>query len=328
MVSKQGPSSPQRVLVTGASGFVGSALVGKLKRRSFNVLAQYRSSGRSNGAGCEEICVTAIDAQTDWAPLLSGIDVVVHCAARVHVMNETTADPLEAFREINVEGTLKLAREAAAAGARRFIYLSSIKVNGEQTAEVPFSADDSCRPTDPYGLSKWEAEKGLLHLAATVAMDVVIVRPPLIYGPGVKANFLKMMSWVDKGIPLPLGLVKNQRSLVGLDNLTDFLIHCIDHPAAANQVFLVSDGEDLSTPELLRKVAGALGKPARLLPFPSGLLLGMACLLGKQAEVGRLCGSLRVDIDKNKNLLGWNPHSSVADELMRTVADYRERGSR
>jgi UDP-glucose 4-epimerase len=329
MSGSQPLSSSQRVLVTGASGFVGRALVSRLlASNDFEVVAQFRSSASAQKSQGNTVVTPAINSETDWSSALAGVNAVVHCAARVHVMNETTADPLAAFREVNVEGTLKLAREAARSGVRRFIYLSSIKVNGEGTDGKAFTAEDDCGPTDPYGLSKWEAEKGLMELAQRSAMDVVIVRPPLIYGPGVKANFLKMIQWVDRGVPLPLALVDNRRSLVGLENLTNFLIHCIDHPGAANQVFLISDGEDLSTPALLRNVAQALGKPSRLLPFPVTLLRGFAELLGKRAVVDRLCGSLRVDIEKNSRVLGWTPRSSVAEELKRTVKAYREQEPR
>lgn len=315
----------ERILVTGSTGFVGSALLSGLQEANrFDVVAQYRNQPGSGSPLKGGVEVASIDGETDWTAALEGVDVVVHCAARVHVMTETTVDPLAAFRRVNVEGTLALARQAANAGARRFIYLSSIKVNGEKTDQVPFNAQDNCSPTDPYGISKWEAEQGLLALAAETSMDVVIVRPPLIYGPGVKANFLKMIRWMDRGIPLPLGAVNNSRSLVGLANLVAFLIHCIDHANAGNQVFLISDGEDLSTPALLSKVASALGKKSHLLPFPVPLLTGLASLVGKKAEVDRLCGSLTVDIEKNKRLLGWQPRSSVSDELKRTVSAYRQ----
>ncbi|HDS0916917.1 TPA: SDR family oxidoreductase [Pseudomonas putida] len=322
-------SAGERILVTGSTGFVGGALLsGLMEAGRFDVVAQYRDQPGAISPLIDAVRVPSINGETDWKAALERVDVVVHCAARVHVMNETTSDPLAAFRRVNVEGTLALARQAASAGVRRFIYLSSIKVNGEETNKGPFNAQDKCSPTDPYGISKWEAEQGLLALAAENAMDVVIVRPPLIYGPGVKANFLRMIKWMDRGIPLPLATVHNSRSLVGLTNLVAFLIHCIEHPDAGNQIFLVSDGQDLSTPALLSKVAGALGKTPRLLPFPVSLLTGLAALVGKKAELSRLCGSLTIDIEKNRRLLGWQPQSSVSDELKRTVKAYRQQESK
>lgn len=253
---------------------------------------------------------------------MKGVDVVIHCAARVHVMHDQAVDPLIEFRKVNLAGTLNLARQAAAAGVQRFVFISSIKVNGEGTAPgMPYHADDAVTPLDAYGISKHEAEQGLLALAAETGMEVVIIRPVLVYGPGVKANFLNMMSWLYKGIPLPFGAIYNKRSLVALDNLVDLIVTCIDHPAAANQVFLVSDGDDLSTTDLLRRMGRALGKPARLIPIPSKWLEFGARLLGKQALAQRLCGSLQVDISKTRELLGWTPPVSV-DEGLRKTAEY------
>lgn len=260
-----------------------------------------------------------------WQNALHGVHIVLHCAARVHVMNDQSTDPLTEFRRVNVEGTLRLARQAAAAGVKRFIYLSSIKVNGEGThLGAPYLADAQPAPTDPYGISKMEAEQGLLALAAETGMQVVIIRPVLVYGPGVKANFLSMMRWLQKGVPLPFGAIHNSRSLVALDNLVDLIAICIDHPAAANQTFLVSDGEDLSTTELLRRMGVALGKPARLLPVPSRLLEVAAAILGKQALAQRLCGSLEVDISKARELLNWTPPVNVEDALRKTASYFLE----
>jgi len=233
-------------------------------------------------------------------------------------MKDELADPLAEYRLVNVEGTLNLARQAAAAGIKRFIYISSIKVNGESTPlGKPFLSSDIPEPEDPYGVSKREAEQGLMQLAADTGMEVVIIRPPLVYGPGVKGNFATMIKLIDKGLPLPLGAVHNKRSLVGVDNLVDLIIRCIDHPAAANQVFLAGDGEDLSTTELLRGVANAMGKPARLIPVPVGLLQLSATLLGKEAVAQRLLGSLRVDITKTCELLDWRPPYTVEEGLQR-----------
>jgi nucleoside-diphosphate-sugar epimerase len=240
-------------------------------------------------------------------------------------MDDTSSDPLVEFRKVNLDGTLALARQASAAGVRRFIFISSIKVNGEGTAPTqPYKAGDDSAPLDPYGVSKLEAEQGLRALATDTGMEVVIIRPVLVYGPGVKANFLNMMRWLHKGVPLPFGAIHNRRSLVALDNLVDLIVTCIDHPAAANQTFLVSDGEDLSTTELLRRMGTALGKPARLLPVPSWLLETGAAMLGKQALSQRLCGSLQVDISKTRELLNWTPPVSVDEALRKTAKHFLE----
>ena len=264
-----------------------------------------------------------IGPDTNWETALEGVDTIVHTAARVHVMKDSTKDPLREFRKVNLEGTLSLGRQAAYASVKRFIFISSIKVNGESTASgKPFSANDLPDPADPYGISKWETEVGLHQLAKETGMEIVIVRPPLIYGPGVKANFLRMMRWVNNGVPLPLGAIHNKRSLVALDNLVDLIITCVEHPAAANQTFLAGDDEDLSTTELLQCMGNALGKPARLIPFPAGLLTLAAFLLGKRDVAQRLCGSLQVDISKARELLGWSPPVSVEDGLRKTAEDF------
>jgi nucleoside-diphosphate-sugar epimerase len=239
-------------------------------------------------------------------------------------MDDTATNPLDEFRKVNVDGTLNLARQAAQAGVERFVFISSIKVNGESTPlEQPFHADDVPMPVDAYGISKHEAEQALRQLADETGMEVVIIRPPLVYGAGVKANFYSMMRWLDKGIPLPLGAIHNQRSLVALDNLVDLILTCTQHPAAANQTFLVSDGEDLSTSELLRRMANALGKSATLLPIPAGWLQFGAALLGKSAVAQRLCGSLQLDIVKTRQLLNWTPPVSVTAALQQTAQFYR-----
>ena len=314
-----------RILLTGATGFIGQSLLNELLRRGHVPVAVTRKAiaGLTGTDRCFPIA--DISANNDWLPALKGVEVVIHTAARVHVMNDRVADPLAAFRQVNVDGTLTLARQAAAAGVRRFIFISSIKVNGEGTpVGVPYLADGQPAPADPYGISKMEAEQGLRALAAETGMEVVIIRPPLVYGPGVKANFLSMMSWLHKGVPLPLGAIDNRRSLVALDNLVDLIVTCIDHPAAANQTFLVSDGEDFSTSELLRRMAAALGKPARLLPVPSGLLQAGAAMLGKQVLAQRLCGSLQVDIGKTRQLLNWTPPLSVDEALRKTAEHFLE----
>lgn len=316
----------QTIFLTGATGFVGGAVLKRLcNERQHSVVAAVRGESTLPVQGVSKVRIDTIDSATQWEQSLSGTSVVIHSAARVHVMNDTENDPLSAFRAVNVEGTLNLARQAAAAGVQRFIFISSIKVNGEGTAPgSAFTADDEPAPADSYGVSKMEAEQGLRKLALETAMEVVIIRPVLVYGPGVKANFFNMMRWLDKGIPLPFGAIYNSRSLVALDNLVDLVLTCIVHPAAANQTFLVSDAEDLSTTVLLSKMAKALNKPARLIPIPAWILQGGAALLGKKGLSQRLCGSLQVDITKTRSLLGWTPPLSVDAALAATALHFRE----
>lgn len=311
-------------LVTGGSGFLGRALINRLVQMpGCSVMAPLRTPSATLPKGARSLRLGNLDGTNDWATALTDVEVVVHAAARVHVMNEKALDPLAAFREVNVEATLNLARQAAACGVKRFIFISSIKVNGEGTERgAVYRPDDVPAPVDPYGISKFEAEKGLRELAATTGMEVVIIRPVLVYGPGVKANFLSMMRWLYRGIPLPFGAVDNRRSLVAIDNLVDLIVTCSDHPAAANQVFLVSDGEDVSTSQLLHKLAAALGKPARLLPVPTRLLRGVAGLLGRRALADRILGSLQVDISKNRQLLGWIPPVTLDQALALTVQHF------
>lgn len=310
------------ILVTGANGFVGSALLDRLTRDKFETRACTRRQALPVVAGLQWVRVGDLTATLDWCEVLTDISVVVHTAARVHVMNESVDDPLSEFLRVNVQGTLNLARQAADSGVRRFIFLSSIKVNGEATElSFPFCADDLPAPLDPYGVSKMEAEQGLREIAIQTGMEVVIIRPPLVYGPGVKANFESMMRWLKRGVPLPLGSVtENRRSLVALDNLLDLIVRCIGHPGAANQTFLVSDGEDLSTADLLRRMGAALGRPARLMAVPVSILTFAAACLGKRGVAQRLCGSLQVDIQKNKLLLNWEPPVTV-DSGLRMAAE-------
>ncbi len=252
------------------------------------------------------------------AASLDGCDAVVHLAARVHVMRERAADPLAEFRRVNVEATERLARSAAAAGARRFVFVSSVKVNGEETtAGEAFCADDAPAPEDAYGVSKHEAEEALRRVGVETGLEIVVIRPPLVYGPGVKGNFRTMLDWLRRGLPLPLASLDNRRSFVGVDNLCDLILCCLSHPDAANETFLVSDGQDLSTPELLRLAGDAMGLPARLWPCPPSLLKGAAALVGKPGIAQRLCGNLQVDISKTREVLGWHPLFSVEEELRR-----------
>lgn len=310
------------VLLTGASGFLGSRLAIALNYKpDINLTAAVRS--RIDNSAINIFEFQNLDANTDWSAALFNQLVVIHAAARAHIMKDQVPDSLEKYRRVNVDGTLNLARQAAAAGVKRFIFISSIKVNGEQTSlGQPFRADDTAAPEDGYGISKWEAEQGLKKIAAETGMEVVIVRPPLVYGPNVKGNFASMIKLVERGFPLPLGAIHNQRSLVALDNLVDLIITCIYQPAAANQVFLAGDGQDLSTTELLRLVANAACKPSRLIPIPSSLLMLAVTLFGKKTVAQRLLGSLQVDISKARDLLGWEPPISVEEGLRRCFSRY------
>lgn len=313
-----------RVLLTGASGFVGRAVQARLLNDGQHRLrSAFRQLPVQIPDALETCLAPALGPHADWSAALLGVDAVIHCAARVHVMEEQAADPLAEFRQANVEGTLQLARQAVAAGVRRFVFVSSIKVSGELTEPgAAFKADDEPQACDPYGISKREAEDGLLALAAESGLEIVIVRPPLIYGPGVKANFRTLLNLLERGVPLPLGAIRNKRSLVALDNLVDLLVLCLTHPAAAGQRFLVSDGEDLSTTELLRRLARALGKPALLLPIPAAMIKAGAWALGRRDLSQRLCGSLQVDIEKTRELLGWTPPLSVDQAMADTAADF------
>ena len=315
-----------KIFLTGATGLVGRALLSQLVALGqFDVQALTRQNLTNTVDGAKYLSGGDLTSQTQWQGALVGIHTVVHAAARVHVMHDTEVDPLTAFRAVNVQGSLNLACQAAAAGVKRFVFISSVKVNGESTQSGrAFTEADAPNPQDAYGQSKHEAEQGLRELAVDTGMEVVIIRPPLVYGPGVKANFAALMRAVQHGWPLPLGAVHNRRSLVALDNLVDFIVTCITHPQAVNQTFLVSDGHDLSTTELVRGLARAAGVPARLLPVPVWVLQSGAALLGKGDAVQRLCGNLQVDISKARSLLGWNPPVSVEDGLRRAVAGMKK----
>jgi nucleoside-diphosphate-sugar epimerase len=312
-----------RVVLTGSNGFVGRATLSQFEHFGFEVIRVIRQSERYTAGVTNEIAVAEIGPATNWSGKLDDVSAVIHLAARVHVMSDTVADPLSAFRTVNVEGTLNLARQAATAGVRRFVFVSSVKVNGEGTRPgQAFTELDAPNPQDPYGVSKNEAELGLREIAQATGMEVVIIRPPLVYGPGVKANFAALMKAVRRGIPLPLGAIQNQRSLVALGNLVDFILTCTVHPKAANQTFLVSDGHDLSTPELVRGMAQGAGVKARLLPFPVWALKSGAALAGKREALDRLCGNFQVDIGKARRLLEWVPPLSVDEGLRASAQGY------
>jgi nucleoside-diphosphate-sugar epimerase len=309
-----------KVLVTGANGFVGRSLCAEVVSRGMVARGITRTSG-DLPVGVENIALGDIDVNSDWQDVLTGFEIVVHLAARVHVMKEVSFDPLEEFRRVNVQGTLNFACQAAKAGVRRFVFVSSIGVNGAETFHQPFTPEDSVAPHSPYAVSKYEAELGLQAIAAETGMEVVIIRPPLVYGPCAPGNFGSLMRWSKSGVPLPLGAIHNQRSLVSLANLVDLIATCLTHTAAANQIFLVSDGEDVSITELLRRIGQAIGKPARLLPVPASWLKLTAVLVGRPDVVQRLCGSLQVDISKTRKLLGWDPPVSLDEGLRRAAAE-------
>lgn len=307
----------ERILITGANGFVGRAV---LERYSSDGTHEVRGATRADPRGMPTdprlIQIGGLSATTDWSRAVRGVHSVVHTAARVHIIRDSASDPLAEFRRVNVEGTLNLARQAVVSGVRRFIFISSIKVNGERTrVGRPFSADDMAAPLDPYGISKFEAERALTRLAAESGLELVIIRPVLVYGPGVKGNMLSLMRWLSRGIPLPFGAIDNKRSLVALDNLVDLITTCVRHPAAAYQTFLVSDDEDLSTTALIRRTAGALRKRARLVSVPVSILRAGARIAGMPEFTQRLCDSLQVDISRTRALLGWVPPMSTNEAL-------------
>ena len=318
------PGSRQ-ALVTGANGFVGRTLCAEMLRRGWQVRGALRSSEQLPD-GAEVVAVGNIDGDTGWMNVLRGVDVVVHLAARVHVMKDAAADPLAEFLRVNLHGTKNLAMQAARSGVMRFVYVSSIKVNGERTTETqPYSESDAPDPQDPYGVSKWQAEQALQRIARETGLEIVIVRPPLVYGPGVKGNFARLLAAIDKGMPLPLAGAHNLRSLVYVGNLVDALIACATRPAAAGQTYLVSDGDDVSTAKLVERIAQALGRSSWSFYFPPGLLRVAAAVLGRSEQVDRLFGSLRVSDEKICSELAWVPPYSMEQGLRATADWYRSR---
>lgn len=334
----------KKILVTGPDGFVGTAVCRELLRHKYCVRgAQWRDIPLS--AGCESVVVGNIGAETDWSDALFGVDAVVHLAARVHIMQDRADDPLEEYRKVNVRGTQSFAEAAAKAGVKRFVFLSSVKVNGEFTEQgiskpgnhlsngltskdaispqKVFKETDQACPVDPYAISKWEAEQVLWKIETRTGMDVTILRSPLTYGPGIKANFLKLIQLIDRGIPLPFGGIHNKRSLMGLTNLVELICCSLKHPAAANNTFLVSDGDDVSTPELVQRIAQALGKNPRLLLMPEWVMKLGGRLTGKSAQVQRLCSSLLIDSSKVRRILNWTPSCTMDEELAQVAKWYR-----
>jgi nucleoside-diphosphate-sugar epimerase len=314
------------VLITGAGGFIGRALCKRMLAEGWKVLGTVRSErdGSRLPEGIETFTIGSIDSNTKWDDALRGIDTVVHLAARVHVMDDTAANPLEAFRKVNVAGTKHLAQSAASAGIRRFVFISSIKVNGEGKAAAYTEEDDEA-PEDPYGVSKWEAEQELRKIADLTGLETVILRAPLVYGPGVKANFYNLIKIVDRGIPLPLASINNRRSLIFLDNMVDAILASIIHPKAAGQIFLISNGENVSTSELIRKIASALGKPARLFSISPFLIRLAGNLFRKSAAIDRLFGSLTIDNTKIRKDLGWKPPYTMEHGLKETAKWYTKK---
>ncbi len=310
-----------KVLITGASGFIGQSLCKILIEAGYEVTACIRKNSQViSNKNISIVRIDSLNQNNGWDSILKNVSIVIHLAARVHIMNkEDETSALELFRESNLNGTKNLALQAVNNQVKRFIYLSTIKVNGEQS-DRPFHSDDLSSPRDPYAISKWEAEQVLKQIAQENKMEVVVIRPPLVYGPGVKGNFLRLIKLVDYCLPIPLESVKNKRSMVNIDNLCDLIKVCIEHPKAKGEVFLVSDSRNLSTPELIRIIAKCQQRPLFLFPLPLWILHFVAKLVGKNQEINRLCGSLQVNIHKNKQILNWTPRYSIEEGVQKTIA--------
>lgn len=320
--------APSRVLVTGATGFVGSALCRALTEADVTMRrAVRRTIAAENQPKGSTFEVGEISGSTNWTEALRGIECVVHLVAPAGVEGVAAADQLAQYRRVNVAGSRRLAEQAAAAGTRRLVFMSTIKVNGEASREQPFTENDLPRPEDAYGISKWEVEQELLRISRATGLEVVVLRAPLVYGPGVKGNFLRLMNLVSRGVPLPLASVRNRRSFVYLGNLVDAIVKAIEAPQATGKTYLVSDGEDVSTPDLIRAVARALGVPPRLFPFPPALLELGARVLGRGEEAARLLGSLQVDSARIRRELSWSPHYTLAQGLAETARWFKSRES-
>ncbi len=311
------------VLITGASGFVGKRLVDECKKRSIDLRFVTRSCDYQSDSNA--VCIPEIDGETDWSLAFSDVKTVIHLAARAHIMSETIHDPLDEYRKINTDGTLNLAKQAALSGVKRFIFISSIKVNGETTTGAqPFNESSSENPEGPYGISKYEAERGLRKISEETGMEFIIIRPPLVYGPGVKANFLNLIKLADSFFPLPFSLINNRRSILYVDNLVDFIIMCIDHPEAKNEIFIVSDDFDISLSYLLKVIRVALDKPAHLFPLPSMFFWCIGRIIGKVSTVDRLIGDLQVDSYRARCVLSWQPPFTLQQGIKATIAAYLE----
>jgi nucleoside-diphosphate-sugar epimerase len=309
-----------KILITGATGFVGQAVCKILREQGHMLTGTTRNADQGAGPACVPLYhIPSIGPDTDWSQAVSGADIVIHLAARVHVMKDRSRDPLAEFRAVNTAGTLTLARKAAAAGIKRFVFISTVKVAGEVSPAGGFSETASFAPEDPYGISKAEAEQGLMALAASSNMEVVILRPPLVYGPGVKGNFLALFNAINKTRPLPLGRIKNARSLIYVGNLADAVATTAIHPTAANQIFFVSDGEAVSTPGLISKIATSLDKKPRLINIPLGLLKLAGIMTGKSPTISRLIGSLEIDTAKIQSTTNWSPPYSMEVGLQETA---------
>lgn len=320
----------EKILVTGANGFVGGRLCGNLIERGYDVRAAVRLRANrdqdnfENIPNSEMVSIGDIGPETDWSEALKNVRVVVHLAARVHVMQEMSKNPLESFRSVNVHGTERLAQMAIENGVRRFVYISSISIHGNSTDERAYVEDDRAHPHSPYAVSKWEGELALRRIVERTALELVVVRPPLVYGAGVGGNFLRLMEWAHRGFPLPLGKIRNRRSFIGVENLADLIVSCVSNSRAAGETFVASDGEDLSTPDLISRIARLMGRPTRLLPVPVGMLRAIGRFAGKDDVLDRLCNSLRVDATKARRLLHWQPRVSLDMGLERTVRWYME----
>ncbi len=324
-----------KVLVTGANGFVGKRVCFLLQREGYSVRGAVRLHDYSGNVGMKDETVLTeeivhigdIDGNTDWSLALDGVDTVVHLAARVHILQEVSKNPLESFRSVNVLGSEHLAWMAVKSGIRRFIYISSVSIHGNSTGDRPCVEEDNAHPHSPYAISKWEGELILKRIAKESGLELIIVRPPLVYGPGVGGNFLRLMRWAGRGWPLPLGCVRNLRSFIGLDNLADLIVCCVCHPKAAGETFLVADGEDISTPDLICRIACLLGRPARILPFPVGIFRVMGSIAGMNDVVDRLCNSLQVSSEKVCCVLDWHPCVSLDEGLAKTIDWYKNETS-